>query len=98
MPLPSVPLPTATVEVEGHTIPVRGLSRGEAIALKTAALAEVGEAEVEIRTLAHGLDTALEEIRDWYEKTPSHVVQKVADKIVELSGLDGALGNAPSGA
>lgn len=89
MALPTVALPTGTVEIDGDTVPVRGLSRGEAMAM---AKNVEDAAESEIALISHGLDTALADVREWYGGAPSHVVQKIVAKVMELSGLDG-LGN-----
>jgi hypothetical protein len=96
MALPVVSLPTATVDIDGQSVSVRGLTRGEAMigaAMNTGSNA----VELEKHVLVHGLDTAAEEIEAWYDKAPSRVVQTLVEKIMELSGMDG-LGNASGGA
>lgn len=94
MALPTVAMPTATVHVGDTDVSVRGLTRGETMSMA----GKIEDAvETEIKLLSHGLDTPLEDVRAWYHGTPSHVVQMLVTKVMELSGMDG-LGNASSAA
>jgi hypothetical protein len=99
MALPVVALATETIELGGQSFSVRELSRGEAMQMAEAAAAKNGSeadaAQMEIVLLSHGLDTTLDEVRDWYAHAPSHVVQALVAKIMSLSGMDD-LPNAPS--
>ena len=89
MALPQFSIPTDMLDIEGQTLTLRGLTRGEIIKLKNFE----DEIEGEIWTLATGLELPLDEVRAWYDKAPTMIVQKIVKKIVELSGLDD-LGNA----
>lgn len=87
MALPRVPLPTTKLEIGGELLEVRGLSRSEAIS--------VGEMankpnEAEIWVVAKGCDVDISEAREWREVMPSAVIDQVVNKILELSGLQGA--------
>lgn len=92
MPLPTISLPRDTVDIDGQQIQLRGLSRGEVLSVKTET-----PAEMEVQLLAFGLDMNSEEVKAWYDATPSSAVQKLVEKVMALSGLDD-LGNAPRGA
>jgi hypothetical protein len=91
--LPTIAPQTAVVELEGgHSVSVRGLSRGEALEMAAVgnALADGGTdglAEGEIQLLAYGTDTPLDEVRQWYATAPSVAVKPILDKILEISGL-----------
>jgi hypothetical protein len=94
MPLPTIPLPAATV----HGVELRGLSRTEAMhfttgfteeALPDVPLGDRGDrAEAWILARATGVTEA--EAAEWRTVTPSAIVGEVVDRIILLSGLEEA--------
>ncbi|HEX7277780.1 MAG TPA: hypothetical protein VF244_10440 [Acidimicrobiales bacterium] len=70
---------------DGQVVPVRGLSRAEAIQVRAAA---PDNAAMEKLTLSAGLDASADDIDAWYATTPTSVVEQLVDTIVRLSGLD----------
>lgn len=95
MALPVVALPTETIEVNGESITIRGLSRGEVIQIGTVGAKDMVEGEC--LALAAALGAPIDDVRAWYATAPFPVVQLLAGKIAELSGLDN-LGEGLSGA
>lgn len=93
--LPSVPLPTGEVVIEGQTFRLRGLSRAETVSMAGLNLDDV--AEMETRLLALATDTSLDEVKTWYATAPAAAVMPLVEKALALSGLDG-LGKGPNGA
>lgn len=95
MPLPSIALPRETVTVGGESVEVRGLSRGEVIALKPA-MERVAASDdppgrdiraLEVALLAHGMDAPRDDAERWYDAAPSSVVAPLVEAISRLSGM-----------
>lgn len=88
MGLPVLPLPTSVVVVGGVEVPIRSLSRAEALRLRTFD----GDVEqVENWILACGAGVSEEEAALWRNATDAEAAGVVVDAICELSGLvDGA--------
>lgn len=84
MPLPEIKIPTDIVRIGDDDVPVRGLTRAEAVRIQ--ALGPDVEA-MEILMLACGTDTSEAEVRAWIEATPAGTVEPLSDAIVRLSGL-----------
>jgi hypothetical protein len=84
MVLPSVPLRTATVDVEGTKVEVRGLSRSEAVDLQKF-VPDVDK--IDTWVLACGTGVSVEEADEWRKQTPSDTVSLLVDRIGELSGF-----------
>lgn len=82
--LPSVPLPTDTVEVAGIEVKVRGLSRAEALRIRDFA-GDMDQAENHI--LACGAGVTELEAAEWRNSVAPDVAGAVVDRICELSGL-----------
>jgi hypothetical protein len=86
MSLPVIALPTAVVELDGgHSITVRGLSRGEALVLSNMGTDDIALSECTL--LAYGLEESLEAVQQWYQTVPSEAVKPLVEKIIDLSGL-----------
>lgn len=93
--LPIRALPTATVDIDGTAVEVRGLSRSEAMHFTTAFTPgempdvslddRAGRAEVYLLMKGVGVDE--DEAIAWREQTEVDVSDLVIDKILELSGL-----------
>lgn len=87
MGLPEFKRPEGTVEFEGHTLTVYGISRGEAQELAEFDW-DKDNKEVEIRLIAYGLKSPLnDEFRTWYDDLPMQLVKPLVEKVMELSGL-----------
>jgi hypothetical protein len=89
--LPTVKRATAKV----HGVEVRGLSRGEVMAMK--ALDKDDVSDMEIHLLTYGTDTPLPVVKEWYADAPSSVVGDLVNKIVSLSGLEEDSGKGSRG-
>ena len=84
MSLPAVLPGTATVDVGGIPVEIRGLTRGEAMRM-------VGHAEtpevLEPELIAAATGTPLEEVIDWYQSVSASAVQPLVQAILDLSGM-----------
>lgn len=87
MSLPKVGLPTATVDVDGHAVNVRGLTRGEN-ATVSRLIDEKKIEEAEVFILAAATETPQAEAADWYANTPNPVVEVVLNRIGDLTRYD----------
>lgn len=88
MEFPKVNLPTDTVELpEGQRLEVRGLSRKEALAIQPHYVDEDLNA-IDALWLQYGTGATAEQADEWRSNTPAWVVEKVVNRIIELSGLD----------
>jgi hypothetical protein len=91
MTLPASPIPVGVVTVNGTDVPVRGLSRTEA--LHMAGLEDTHAAEV--YCLSIGAEVTPEEAERWLGEVTNAVADLLTDKILRLSGLLGQDGKAP---
>ena len=95
MSLPIIALPTSTVEVGGVPVPIRSLSRHEALHVHSF----VGrEDEAEDYIVACGTDVSVEEAAKWRNSTALDTAGTVVGAIMLISGLTkaGTDPNAPS--
>jgi hypothetical protein len=83
--LPSIPLPTDSVEVGGYVIKFRSLSRAEALKVTTEFKDNVDGAEIFI--LACGTGVSEEDAKAWRDTTDPITAGKVVDGIIMLTGL-----------
>jgi hypothetical protein len=84
MALPVAPLPRDVVRVADEDVPVRGLSRAEAIEVMNRS----GDLDkVENWLVACGCDVTEAEAHEWRNSVSADVAGPVVDRIVELSGL-----------
>lgn len=89
MGLPSIPLSRDVVRVGGEDLPIRSLSRDEAV--RVVNFDDAATAEVFV--IACGTDTSEDEAGAWRKVTSSPNVNLLLDAVMELSGLvpkDGA--------
>jgi hypothetical protein len=86
MSLPKLSIPTGTVTVEGQTLQVRGLTRGENAYISTLIDAQRIE-DAEVYILSKGTDTELGECEEWYANTSNRVVEAVLNEIGALTRL-----------
>lgn len=88
--LPIKALPTDTVEIEGTEVPIRSLSRAEALHFSTAFAEgplEERVAEAEVYLLVHGAGVDEEEARAWRQNTDTDTAGLLIDGILALSGM-----------
>lgn len=86
MALPSIPLPTSSIKIDGYEFEIRGLTRSES--LRIGRLIEAGDKEAaENFGVACGTNTPEDETRQWRNSVPSGVVQELINEISKLSGL-----------
>jgi hypothetical protein len=87
MALPKVAMPTATVDVDGQAVHVRGLTRGENAEVSRLIDQKNIEA-AEIFCLTKGTDTPADDAADWYADTNNADVERVLNAIGDLTRLD----------
>lgn len=85
MGLPVISSGTAEIEIDGQTVTLRSLTRGEVLAIGEF---EDDLPEVEARMLAYATDTPLEDAKSWYASVPQWAVGPLIEKIAELSGVE----------
>jgi hypothetical protein len=83
--LPSIPLPTDSVEVGGMVVKFRSLSRAEALKVTTDFKNNIDGAEIFI--LSCGVGVSLEEAKEWRDSTDPIHAGMVIDGIINLTGL-----------
>lgn len=76
---------------DGTILPIRGLSRAEALQLRG-----LGDdvARLEILTIKASCDVTEEEAKAWHDTTPNDEIAELIDKIAVLSGFDMDTGKA----
>lgn len=70
---------------DGTILPIRGLSRAEALQLRTL---DGDVAQIEIHTIKAATDTTEEEATAWHSTTPNDEIAELVDAIAKLSGFD----------
>lgn len=83
--LPSVPLPSDTVEVAGQAIEIKSLSRSDALKLTTQFRERADDAEIFV--LARGVGVTEEQAKEWRDETDPITAGKVIDAILILTGI-----------
>ena len=82
--LPPFPLLRSSVDLDGHKVEIRALSRAEILQLaRFQDDPDAGEDHV----LAAGAEIDIDEAREWRRSTPPEIAGLVVDAILELSGL-----------
>ena len=84
MPLPIIPLPSSTVEVNGSPVTFRSLSRSEALKLRGM---QGREDEAEVMIVAWACDTSEDDARLFLSSTTVEEAGKLSDAILIFSGL-----------
>lgn len=88
MSLPKIYVPLEPVEVAGERFELRVITRAEAARFQKMVAEEAPVDELEIAVIAAATDTPLEEVRDWYSKTPAWAVNELIEHIQRVSRLD----------
>lgn len=70
---------------DGTKLPIRGLSRAEALHLRTL---DGDVTEIEVHTIKAATDTTEDEARAWHSTTPNEEIAELVDAIAGLSGFD----------
>lgn len=86
MSLPTIPLPSSTVEVNGKPVSFRSLSRSEGLKLRQYA---GREDEAEVFIVACATDFPEDAVRAFLGSTTFTEAQKLTDAILTFSGLAG---------
>lgn len=76
---------------DGTKLPIRGLSRAEALHLRTL---NGDVTEIEVHTIKAATDVSEDEARAWHTTTPNDEIAELVDKIAGLSGFDVDSGKA----
>jgi hypothetical protein len=84
MSLPIPTLPTGSVDVDGVSVPIRSLTRAQALKLGTF---RGKEDEAEVFILVAGADVSDDEARAWRESVDTDTGGLLIDAILVLSGL-----------
>ena len=89
MTLPKILTPTRTVNIDGQDFDLRSLTRAEvALFQKQVSDNKWTMAELEIAVIAAATDTPRDETKEWYEATPSMVVEELIVEIRAMSRMD----------
>lgn len=88
MTLPKFLTPHTTIVVDDQEVDIRGLTRSETARFNWMVSQNKSMAELEVAVIAAGTDTPADEVKAWYETTPSHAVEAVLTAIKDLSRLD----------
>lgn len=84
--LPVKPLARDTVMIEGQPVELRGLSRAEALKLKTHYSVETAD-DAEVFVVMCGTGASKQEATDFLANNDVNTAGLVIDKIIELSGI-----------
>lgn len=82
MPLPTPPLPTGTVDIDGTAVPIRSLSRDEVVRLSS-----LDVAEAEVLLISSGTSVTPEEATAWRKTVSAPVAHELLERIALLSGI-----------
>lgn len=86
MALPKLGHLTSSVDVDGTSVHVRGLTRGENA--RVSHLIEAGKVEeAECFVIAAATDTPIADANDWYDNTPNKYVEAVLAEVGRLTRL-----------
>jgi len=96
MGLPSLPLRRETLDLDGQSVEVRGLSRAEALIARDRSSESV--AAMETYVLSVVFDVSVEDAQAWHADADQQHVGLILDAVARLSGLDEATGKASAGA
>jgi hypothetical protein len=99
--LPPVPLAVGTTLVGGTEVPIRSLTRAEALELRAMAGEPDADRRGEIFLIARGTGADATEAEAWWESSDPIAVGKLVEDIAVVSrlrGKDGTDPNAPASA
>ena len=94
--LPSVPLAVGTTLVGGTEVPIRSLTRAEALELRALAGEPDADRRGEIFLIAKGTGVEPAEAEAWWESSDPIAVQKLIQDIAVVSRLQGEDGKDPN--
>ena len=96
--LPPVPLAVGTTLVGGTEVPIRSLTRAEALDLRALASQPDADRQGEIFLIAKGTGVEPAEAEAWWESSDPIAVQKLVRDIAVVSRLQGEDGKDPNSA
>ena len=94
--LPPAPQRTGSVTVAGTAVPIRSLSRAEALELRTLADQPDADRLGEILLISRGSGVSEDEAAAWWDASDAGDVQALVGAIAALSRLGGPDGTAPN--
>ena len=94
--LPPVPLAVGTTLVGGTEVPIRSLTRAEALELRALAGQPDADRQGEIFLIAKGTGIEPAEAEAWWESSDPIAVQKLVGDIAVVSRLQGKDGKDPN--
>ena len=94
--LPPVPLAVGTTLVGGTEVPIRSLTRAEALALRALAGEADADRRGEIFLIAKGTGVEPAEAEAWWESSDPIAVQKLIQDIAVVSRLQSKDGKDPN--
>ena len=94
--LPSVPLAVGTTLVGGSEVPIRSLTRAEALELRALAGQPDADRQGEIFLIAKGTGVEPAEAEAWWESSDPIAVQKLVRDVAVVSRLQGEDGKDPN--
>lgn len=94
--LPAVPLAVGTALVGGAEVPIRSLTRAEALELRAIADQPDAGRRGEVYLIAKGTGVDPAEAEAWWESSDPIAVQKLVEDIAVVSRLQGRDGKAPN--
>jgi hypothetical protein len=88
MALPKIELKTETLNLDGNSVTVRGMTRAEALSMNKAIQANPDKPEeADYYVVATGCDVSIDEARVWVDSSPMDACMAVVKAILALSGL-----------
>jgi hypothetical protein len=94
--LPPVPLAVGTATVGGEEVPIRSLTRAEALELRALAGEPDADRRGEVYLIAKGTGVDPAEAEAWWEASDPIAVQKLVSDIAVVSRLQGKDGKDPN--
>lgn len=96
MPLPDAPQRTGTASVAGVDVPIRSLTRAEALELRALAGEDGADRLGEVMLISRGTGVPEDEAAAWWDASDAGDVQELVGAIARLSRLTGGDGRAPN--
>ena len=94
--LPEAPQRTGSVKVAGTAVPIRSLSRAEALELRTLADQPDADRLGEVLLISRSTGVSEDEAAAWWDASDAGDVQVLVSAIAALSRLGGPDGTAPN--
>jgi hypothetical protein len=96
MPLPDAPQRTGTATVAGAEVPIRSLTRAEALELRALSVEDGADRLGEVLLISRGTGVPEDEAAAWWDASDAGAVQELVGAIARLSRLVGEEGTAPN--